>query len=1783
MRLTEFLDRLIHKGIAFKAIEDSLSVSGDPAVLTRDVLEFVSKNKFEIIAILNRREHAFPLSYNQRSLWYIYKLSPDSASYNVGISFKLPFLFDRSYLHTAVVNVCRKHKIFSVIFFEEEGDPFQSYAPEKNIEVEYVDVGSESDSLVRKKVIAKNEQPFNLEQEVIRFTVFERDQKESILLIDVHHIVFDGWSGQIFLDDFWKFYFSMVLGKNIEIKKPLVAYDTYVKYQEEYLKSDKATIDLDYWCRILKTPLPLLNLPTDRNHPERLSNNGEAYAFEIPRETAFLIKKYEKSNPQTLFTLLISAYFILLYRYSGDEDQIVGTPTAGRNDARFLDVCGYFVNPIALRTKIDGSSSFSEFLAMLHKVILGGLKHQQYPMGMLAEKVNASRIHNRTPIFQAMFILQRPHSWSGHEVSDISRKDLDKISEMCPEYFPIPEEEGQFELMLSAWENGGEIQGVWKYNSNLFDKSTIEEFHKAYVLILHSVFSDTSIKLCHIPLDTWTELEWRSKLPKFIKYPREIENFYVSDNFRCNSNVGTVQYLFELSEPVCILTLKNSLEILSELISLQSHYGKKKISFSYCEVENRNSITAINTHIEFDDLYFPIQVLLYETRQNNWFINVFYCESFAGPQYIYEFMGMLYNIYCHDGAYVKQFQSPMEDMSSDLVVQDRLSKIESDRKFWQKYCGENCIDWSIIANNNFYRRNVRQGDLGRTQFEFELLKFDELYDLAVRFDTDVSTLFLAIFSSYIGLASNISSINIALLHSSISRRPSPRLVVPLKTQVEKNGYVDIVSLTSLLNQVSNHLTYCPHLPLELQKFHGVFEYISRGDGFCSWGERMTCVSAGLPEKSTVPVALSVFEEAERGRFRLLVSFSNAAFYQFMMDSAVTHIKQCVSEYAQLLRDATSPLNMISETVLQDISNTLGFGEVSLPEADKESNSSSVLGLFDSVVQRHSGRVAVIDDGREYSYKYIDLASTQLASLLIESKDEGPVALYLNKSILAVISVLACWKSGRAFVPLDPGYPQQRLSYMLSNAKATLVLVAECAPPEESWFSTYTVFFVDKLLSEGASDNSSPLAPIDANLDAYIIYTSGTTGKPKGVMVKHASLLGVCQAWCDEYHLSHRDVHLQLASFSFDVFIGDLVRALSTGGALVLCDKETMLDPPILYKLITKYKIQVAEFVPAVLKGLLDYLKKNKLTLPTFRLLIVGSDSWVVDDYRSIRSVLNPQARLINSYGTSETTIDSCFFEYTGQTFFNELAGSEPMPIGKPFNGMGLYVMNEQRELCAIGVPGDLFISGVGVSSGYVGLKGMTESRFVTLHDPIRGDVKAYKTGDLAVVLPSYDVQLLGRIDGQVKINGVRVELAEIEFSLVQLVGVEEAVAKVSDDGLLLAYVVLSDEGVFDELAFQERLSQDLPAAFVPSKIIQLNKVPLTHNGKVDRSKLPSIDVSLIQSKPSQYVPPVGMVESQLERLWGEILKQEKVSVLDDFFRIGGHSMLAVKMISMCRDLFGVDIRLATFLKSSKIRDLGKEIVALQGCDIEKQGEYGFLENDDRFYFEKRMMEYDKEKCGIYIVKSRQSYLERSPIYLYLLDAKLHLGLVAHIIMEIQSPVVVVGIDNYHSRKKHFMPDSDGYSFRSADMFYSFLINKIIPCAEGESRSDNTRMLLGHSFGGVFASLALSVNSNNGSPFHGFGLCEPSWGYLKNNRVIDKCCNVQAESTRSFVHVSWASNGGGKALGEMIERAFLSDDENTNLSLNEIEGSHESIVQYAYRDAVHMFLNHTEIAAESIVL
>ncbi len=1075
---------------------------------------------------LSRQTNQFPVSFMQRSMWVLNQLEPGTPVYNIFMAVRLSGPLNVSLLERSFNEIVLRHEVLRTTFSMVDGKLLQVIHPPQPVPLAQTDIrhvpADQREAEALRLVAVEAQQPVDLERgPLFRVALLRLDEQEHFLLVTMHHIISDGWSIRVFIKEIAALYEAFALGKPAALPELPIQYADFAAWQQEWLQGEVLEKQLSYWQQQLAPHPMVLDLPTDRPRPPIQDYRGAIRQFVLPKSLSEGIKALSQQAGCTLFMTLMSAFQVLLYRYSAQEHINVGIPIAGRDRPEIEDLIGFFINMLIIHGDLSGAPTFRQLLGRIREAALGAYAHQDLPFERLLEALQPERDLSRSPLFQVMFNLQNtrrpPSQIAGLSLSPLTMEQADIVATV------------QCDLTLAMEDDGQDILGSLLYDTTLFAEATIERMIGHFQTLLAAAVANPDTPISELPL---------------------------------------------------------------------------------------------------------------------------------------------------------------------LTSQERQQLL---------------VEWQYPA-------------------------------LAAPANRCIHQLF--------------------------------------ESQVERD-----------------------------------------------------------------PAAVAV--------------------------------------------------------------------------------------VFDPGVGCKNREVQSI----QLSYAELNQRANQLAHYLRRSGVEAGtrVGICMERSPDLIVSVLAVFKAGAAYVPMDPAHPTERLEFIATEAQIAVLLCqaqTHLVLPNAQ-FQIIDIDAVQPMLAEESPANLPPAGTSEQL--AYIIYTSGSTGQAKGVMVSHRSLVDIATAWSQAYQLDASDCHLQMANFTFDVFVGDLVKALCSGARLVLCPRELLLLPQHLYELMRKHQVNCAEFVPVVLRQLQEYLQHNGQHLDFMRLLVCGSDSWTAEEYLQTRAIVGATTRVINSFGLSEATIDSSFFESDAAQLASPL-----VPIGRPFANTCLYILDQRGQLAPIGVPGELYVGGSGLAWGYLNRPDMTAAKF--LPDPFSGlaGARLYRSGDRARYLPDGNIEFLGRTDYQIKLRGFRIELGEIEAALYKHPGVGEAVAIVREDTgdkRIVAYIVPQVQPAPSASELHRFLQGMVPAYMAPSAFVFLEALPLSSNGKIDRRALPAPD-ALRPEMEDTFVAPRTTAEEMVSSIWSDVLAIEQIGVYDNFFQLGGHSLLATQVVYRINEAFQIDLPLRRIFEEPTIAGLSQLIEEILIAEIE---------------------------------------------------------------------------------------------------------------------------------------------------------------------------------------------------------------------------------------------------------
>jgi amino acid adenylation domain-containing protein len=589
-------------------------------------------------------------------------------------------------------------------------------------------------------------------------------------------------------------------------------------------------------------------------------------------------------------------------------------------------------------------------------------------------------------------------------------------------------------------------------------------------------------------------------------------------------------------------------------------------------------------------------------------------------------------------------------------------------------------------------------------------------------------------------------------------------------------------------------------------------------------------------------------------------------------------------------------------------------------------------LFEARVIEDPEAIAIVCQGQSLTRRELNRQANQLAHHLqqLGVKPEALVGICLERSLEMAIALFAILKAGGAYVPLDPNYPTARLNYLLEDAHVDVLLTQEKLL-EKLPETSAQIICLDRDWETTAASDINPISLVNSNNLAYVIYTSGSTGNPKGVAIEHHSAVNTLYDIEQRFAVQPQDRVLAVSSLSFDLSVYDIFGVLGSGGTAIIPQPGTCPDPKHWLELITQQQVTIWNSAPALLELLVNDLIAYGQQLPSSLRLILLSGDRINPNLINQLQNLNPQLQIISLGGATEASIWSIYYPIP-----QNWSAGKTIPYGRPLNNQSFYILDSQQQLAPIGVTGELYIGGVGVARGYLHRQELTASKFISIPPQSlikrvsrleatavgRGD-RLYKTGDLGRYLEDGNIEFLGRIDNQVKIRGIRIELGEIEATILRCPEIQETLVTVNshnrEGSSLVAYSILKPNSTLTSQQLRDLLKTQLPEHAIPTTSIFLDSFPLTPNGKVDLKALP--ETSTKELKKSELLQPQNPLECQLSQIWSQVLNVRPIAREDNFFDLGGNSLLALRLFEQIQKTFKINLPLATLFTAPTIAQL----------------------------------------------------------------------------------------------------------------------------------------------------------------------------------------------------------------------------------------------------------------------
>ncbi|OUS31223.1 hypothetical protein A9Q99_04290 [Gammaproteobacteria bacterium 45_16_T64] len=1576
MSVVELLSSLAKKDIRLWLDGENLRFSAPEGAFTPEIKNQIVSNKPAIMEFLKQAQKATaetipcvsrdkPLraSYGQQRLWLLDQLNPGDVTYNMPTALRIKGFIDPNILDQAFQAIVARHEVLRTHFEEKDGEPYQVIRSDNAWTLDRLDVSDlesqDKETQIQHCVNEDALTSFDLSAgplfrgKLITVNTPESGEPEFVLIACMHHIISDGWSMEVLVKEMMAFYMAKAANSPSVLPELPIQYADYSEWQRGYVESDEQKAHLDYWIGALEGAPSVLKLPSDKPRSELVSNRGAVHKFDMPAALFVQVESFCDKNKLTPYMVTLGAWQLLLSRFVGSNDVVVGAPVAGRDRGETQDLIGFFVNLLMLRLKIDNTETSEQFFQRVKTMVLDGFSHQDLPIDMLMEAMSIERQPGYSPLAQAAF--QLINVQSDAESTSLGMGPLE-VSEI-----PSASASARMEMVLGVARLDASYSGSLEYNTDLFSESTIATLVNQYQHLLLALTSDKQLTIESIQLFSDDELlsslgvdaETHSLLP-LNTYQRD---FYLAYKVNPDSFENSYGISVDIEMPLDEATLAEAVKwvakqhslLLSSLI--ESHLPGT--DDAYLVVEHNRSISLNRVEVE-GDLASNADLLMHKPIDllQDSLIRAYLLLNATGQQKLVlcyhhllvdgasAFLHMDAILDCYET--LRNGGSPSPVTSSDT---SRSIVANSDYQQWDK---QNVDSDAVIAfwkdtlktveplqfsMPETYRKreniNAFNDETVSLTIEGELFSRVRAYcqGLRISFPLFFKGIYGILVQHYCraendfhiaefnGNRRNASDSDLGCFYQQIPM-VFPNALFANDAQIadlfkyEKEYRAKTQAYRSIsLSEQANILPQAPAVFM-----YNYYNFVLTRN---VQGALVSPVMSTPKVERGVQLIVGELQESIDLTLRYdLDSFVDLSLLDRLVSVAQQIVDVGVNQFSQL--------SYITDSEREEL-------QVHGKQLSLQTNARSfatIVEWFQFQTAKSEKSIAVIYGDLQLTYGELNQKSNQLARYLVS---EGVVAgsrvgICLERSADLIVSIFGVLKAGGAYVPMDANYPKERLAFLMADCQAPTVISHSTLVDRLPAFDGKSLL-IDQAWDAESSSGLQQLSDDDLNLTIsdndpiYTIYTSGSTGQPKGAAVTHRGELNLQQWYTEEMAFGKTTNTLLISAVGFDLTQKNLFAALLQGGTLVIPQMD-LFDEELLVDLIKQHQVSVVNCAPSAFYPLVETAAFDSYeSLSSLRHVVLGGEpiqlsllySWLAND--------NSHAQIINSYGPTECTDVVAFYRLTEIT-----SPDQNIPIGLPIQNTQLYLLTDNNQLVAPGCVGELCIAGTGVGLGYLNRDELTRSVFI--ENPF-GDGLLYRTGDLVRYQKDGNLVYVGRKDFQIKLRGLRIELGEIEWSLQQLPEVKDGLVLLKNDELV-AYVV-SEQAEIAE--WRQQLRDHLPEYMVPSALVVLAQWPLTPNGKVDRKALP--EPTDAESARVEYIAPRSELETQLVSIWSEVLDAPQIGVLDNLFDLGGNSLLATRIISRVKKAFDIEVQVRDLFVSPTVSDLAMLVRHAQQGGVSK--------------------------------------------------------------------------------------------------------------------------------------------------------------------------------------------------------------------------------------------------------
>lgn len=1579
-----------------------------------DFFNSLNQQKSEIIPVKKQRH--YPLSHSQRRLWIMDQLVDIQGLYNAAIITSLVDV-DRKALKDTFSSLIDRHEILRTVIHTITGQPQQVVCNSEDFKIELneVELANTSSEGLQELVDQEFLFDFDLSISPIRLTLIKKSDKESLLIFVMHHIVTDGWSKNILVRDLKAFYDFHTLGLPLNLPDLKFHYKDYTLWQQEQLEGGYLEISKKYWINKFKGNILSTDLPLDYQRTSKKSYKGASVSFELPPNLTSQLEGIGKENEATLFMVLVSIIKVLLYRYCNQESIAVGIPVLGRDHTGLENQVGFYTNTVVLYDNYDASFNFIQWLSKVSNVMLEAYKHQYYPYDLLVDELELDRDISRNPLFDVMVLFD-----------DLKNDQNNNIKSATEGINTDDQGVNKFDLCYSFTRKAnGNLHIDINYDTDLFKKSKIIRMAGHLKQVVTSITQDAYQKISEIEYLTKVELR---------KVSSEFNDTQVS-----NYSDYSILELFEQrvknsQNEICLISNERRLTFaqLNEEANvvacclIENHGIQKGDAVGLLMDSSIERMVILIGVIKAGAIYVPIDtdfpeervkhiakdacLKLILTRKNEslrtnsqiWEVPQFSVDTTEIinsttlrkevniPVTAADTLCILYTsgstgtpkgVLIHHKGVVNRMQwlwNKYNFSSDDIIYQKTpfVFDVSMGELFMPLCFGAKLliadIDSSVVIAENIIKFKVSYIHFSPTLLNkfLESVSFDDIQKLnSLRF----------VFSS-----------GEALLKGTVEKYykcfkvPLINLYGPTEASIEVSYYEikphdEIIPIGKPIANTKLYILDDKKLPVPI----GIIGQIYIGGTGLSYGYLN---QPELTEEKFISNPFfaneKIYETGDLGRWNengeiefygridnqssingfrvepgeiesVLLQhhkIKNVAVINTLDEFKNPHLVACFTDKDEILKEFEKPVNNLlldlkqHQIIEKYAKNTTYHGPNKIDE------------LIECSARKHKHRDALIFENRKISYHELYNLTNKLTGFLTDEcqvKSGDIIGVIMNRSDKVIISILAILKSSAAYLPIDPDLPEERIQAMLKDA-GVKCLITDQNYKDRSYVKR--VNYNDTLPTLDKYPVPAAKKCTKENNLCYVCYTSGSTGNPKGVMVEHKAVIDYIYTFSQFFKLTQSDKVVQQSSIAFDTFVEEVFPTLFVGGTLLILP-DGGRDINRVISALNKEKITLLSTTPLVLNELNERTDQIK-SWP--RITISGGDvlkSTYID--KIIRST-----ELYNTYGPTETTVCVTFVKVEQPTLCNN--------IGQPISNHKVYILNDNLEMVSVGEVGEMYIAGPGIMRGYLNKIDETDSKFV--NNPF-GEGKLYRTGDHGLWHANGFIEFKGRTDGQVKIKGYRMELAEVDDCLSHCEGIKYFITLCQEiDGnnkCLVTYY--TGDKYLDNHKVRAFLKEKLPYYMVPDYFVKMETIPTTSNGKPDIDKFPKAENSrkddnlefelknFLKAKlppymiptlfrrldefpltvsgkidrkalsqlnffghtANQYVPPKNELQKDIVNIWEQNLKKSSIGINDNFFEVGGNSIKATQIIAQIFEKINLSLSLKDFYNNPTIAELSE--------------------------------------------------------------------------------------------------------------------------------------------------------------------------------------------------------------------------------------------------------------------